>query len=452
MSFPKGFVWGAAAASYQIEGAAFEDGKGLSVWDKFTQWDGKVWRGQNGDVICDHYHRYVEDVALMKAMGLQAYRLSISWPRVLPEGTGKVNAPGLDFYDRLIDELLAAEITPYVTLFHWDYPYDLYCRGGWLNPYSSDWFADYTRVVANKLGDRVKHWMTLNEPVVFVAAGHWEGRHAPGLELPFEQVLQVSHNVLLSHGKSVQVLRSEVPDAQIGAAIVSDIGIPASDSAEDVEAARRFTFESEYQNLWRHSWWADPMLRGEYPEDAERLYGDLMPKIKPGDMETINQPLDFYGMNAYSGLYVRQGDDGEPEVVNLPTGFPVTVFHWPVAPEALYWGPRFLWERYGLPILITENGLSNTDWVATDGKVHDPQRIDFTRRYLRSYQKAAADGVEVNGYFHWSVMDNFEWAEGTKHRFGLIHVNYQTGKRTMKESAFWYRDVIASNGAILAED
>lgn len=452
MTFPDNFVWGAAAASYQIEGAAFEDGKGLSVWDKFTQWNGKVWHGQSGNVICDHYHRYVEDVALMKEMGLQAYRLSLSWPRILPDGTGQVNPAGLDFYDRLIDELLASEITPYVTLFHWDYPYELYCRGGWLNPASSDWFAEYTRVVAEKLGDRVKHWMTLNEPSVFVAVGHEEGRHAPGLKLPFDQILRMSHNVLLSHGKAVQVLRAASSDAQIGAAIVSKVGIPVSESTEDIEAARRFTFDVVAQDMWHHNWWSDPMLRGEYPADALALYGDLMPEIKSGDMETIHQPLDFYGMNVYNGIYIRQGANGQPEVQGQPDGFPITAFHWPVTPEALYWGPRFLWERYQLPIVITENGLSSLDWVATDGKVHDPQRIDFTRRYLRHYQKAAADGVALHGYFHWSVMDNFEWAEGTKHRFGLIHVDYQSGKRTIKDSGYWYRDLIASNGDSLAED
>ena len=449
MTFSDGFVWGAAAASYQIEGAAFEDGKGLSVWDTFSHWKGKVWNGQNGDVICDHYHRYLEDVALMKAIGLQAYRLSLSWPRILPEGTGAVNAAGLDFYDRLVDELLAAGIAPYVTLFHWDYPYELYCRGGWLNRASSDWFAEYTEVVAQKLGDRVKHWMTHNEPSVFVAVGHEEGRHAPGVKLSFDQILRMSHNVLLAHGKSVQALRAHVPDAQIGAAIVSKIGIPATDSGADIEAARRFMFEFKSQDMWHHNWWSDPMLKGEYPADAVALYGAMMPEIMPGDMETIQQPLDFYGMNVYNGLYVRAGEDGEPEVIPQPPGFPITAFHWPVTPEALYWGPRFIYERYGLPIVITENGLSNTDWVALDGKVHDPQRIDFMQRYLLQYRKAAADGVKLHGYFHWSVMDNFEWAEGTKHRFGLIHVDYTTGQRTLKDSAYWYSDVIKSNGALL---
>ncbi|MBN2470804.1 MAG: family 1 glycosylhydrolase, partial [Anaerolineae bacterium] len=382
--------------------------------------------------------------------GLQAYRLSLSWPRILPEGVGRVNAAGLGFYDRLVDELLAAGIDPYITLFHWDYPYELYCRGGWLNPDSSDWFAEYAAVVADKLGDRVKYWMTHNEPAVFVVVGHRDGRHAPGLKLSFNQILRMSHNVQLAHGKAVQALRARVPEAKIGAAIVSKIAMPATEQAADIEAARRFMFEFKGQDLWHHNWWSDPMLRGEYPADALALFDGLMPEIKAGDMETIHQPLDFYGVNIYNGAYVRAGADGEPEVLPQPMGFPITAFHWPVTPEALYWGPRFLWERYGLPIVITENGLANTDWVALDGKVHDPQRIDFTGRYLLNYQRAAADGVKLHGYFHWSVMDNFEWGEGTKHRFGLIHVDYETGRRTLKDSAYWYSNVIKSNGASLA--
>ncbi len=451
MAFPQGFVWGAAAASYQIEGAAFEDGKGPSVWDRFSHRKGKVFGGHTGDVACDHYHRYREDVALMKTIGLQAYRLSISWPRVLPEGTGRVNPAGLDFYDRLVDELLAAGIAPYVTLFHWDYPDALYCRGGWLNSESPDWFAEYTAVVTARLGDRVRYWMTLNEPAVFIVIGHMDGRHAPGDTLAFDQILRMAHHALLAHGKAVQVIRANVPGAQVGAAIVSKIGIPASPTDADIEAARQYTFNFQRHDLWHHNWWSDPMIRGEYPADALELFGDAMPTLGPHDMQTIHQPLDFYGVNIYNGEYVRRGPEGIPEVLPMPMGFPITAFYWPVTPEALYWGPRFLWERYRLPIVITENGLSNTDWISLDGKVHDPQRIDFTRRYLLQLRQAAADGVKLHGYFHWSIMDNFEWAEGMKQRFGLIYVDYQTQQRTLKDSAYWYREVIASNGATLDE-
>ncbi len=451
MTFPSDFVWGAAAASYQVEGAAREDGKGLSVWDKFSHTPGKVYEGNTGDVACDHYHRYKEDVALMRQIGLQAYRLSVSWPRVLPEGVGEVNPAGLGFYDRLIDELLAAGITPYVTLFHWDFPYALYCQGGWLNRRSSDWFADYTDVMVRALGDRVRHWMPLNEPSVFIQLGHQVGNHAPGDRLTFDQIVQMAHHTLVAQGKSTQIIRAAVGGAQVGSAHAGHVVMPATESEDDIAAAREAMLTVRERHLWYHSWWSDPVFRGEYPAEAVALFGADMPEIRTGDMETIHQPLDFYGMNIYNGEYVRRGKDGNVEVVPHPDGRPLTAFHWPVTPEALRWGPRFVWERYRRPVAITENGLANSDWVALDGKVHDPQRIDFTRRYLLNFRQAAEDGVQVAGYFHWSIMDNFEWAEGYKHRFGLIHVDYQTQKRTLKDSAYWYRDVIASNGATLTQ-
>jgi beta-glucosidase len=358
----------------------------------------------------------------------------------------------LDFYDRLIDELLAAGILPYVTLFHWDYPYELYCRGGWLNRDSADWFAEYTTTMVNLLGDRVKHWMTFNEPAVFIQNGHEYGSHAPGDRLEFDQILRMAHHVLLAHGKSVQVLRAALGSGgQIGAAMVSNIGIPATENEADIEAAQRYTFEINRRDIWYHSWWSDPMLLGSYPAEGVALFGRAMPSVAAGDMDIIHQPLDFYGVNIYNGQFVRQGPDGSPERLPALMGAPITAFHWPVTPDVLYWGPRFLWERYGLPVVITENGLSNTDWMSMDGRVHDPQRIDFTRRYLLNFQRAAADGVGVHGYFHWSIMDNFEWAEGMKHRFGLIYVDYQSQERILKDSAYWYRDVIASNGANLAD-
>ncbi|MFC1959225.1 GH1 family beta-glucosidase [Chloroflexota bacterium] len=452
MAFPEGFVWGAAAASYQLEGAAQADGKGLSVWDQFSHTPGKVYNGNTGDVACDHYHRYKEDVGLMKEIGLHAYRLSISWPRVIPAGTGAVNEAGLDFYDRLIDELLANQITPYVTLFHWDFPYDLYCRGSWLNRDSVDWFADYSTLMAERLGDRVKHWMPLNEPSVFVQLGYLIGEHAPGDKLAFNQVLQIAHHVLLAQGKSIQAIRAAASDTQVGAALAGAVMIPATESPEDIEAARQAMFTTYDKHIWLRHWWADPVFFGKYPEDGVAFFGEDMPEIQVGDMETIQQPLDFYGMNIYHGTYIKQGADGKPEMLSEPVGYPVTAFHWPVAPESLYWGPRFISERYNVPIMITENGLANTDWVSVDGKVHDPQRIDFTTRYLRNYGRAFDDGVDIRAYFHWSIMDNFEWAEGMKHRFGMIHVDYATLKRTLKDSAYWYKDVIVSNGATLTEE
>ena len=453
MGFPEDFVWGSATASYQVEGGAKADGKGPSVWDTFCRREGAVWSGQNGDVTCDHYHLWRRDVALMKEIGLKGYRFSISWPRVMPEGTGKVNEPGLAFYDRLVDELLAAGIAPYVTLFHWDYPYELYCRGGWLNPASSDWFADYTAAVVERLSDRARHWMTLNEPQCFIGLGHQTGEHAPGDKLRLAEVLRAGHNALLAHGKAVQAIRAGARSAPtIGYAPVGVVKMPASDGARDVEAARAATFSVTAKNCFNNTWWTEPVLNGHYPEDGLELFGTDAPRVADGDMETIRQPLDFFGVNIYHGEFVRAGEDGRAQVVPLPQGHGLTAYRWPVTPQALYWGPRFFYERYGLPVLVTENGMSGIDWVALDGQVHDPQRIDYTRRYLLELRRAAEAGVPVRGYFHWSLMDNFEWAQGFKERFGLVHVDFETLKRTPKDSAAWYSRVIAGNGAALDEE
>jgi beta-glucosidase len=450
MTFSKTFVWGAATASYQIEGAAREDGKGLSVWDVFCQKPLSIWNNQSGDIACDHYHRYKEDVSLMKQIGLHAYRLSVSWPRVIPEGTGAINPKGLEFYDKLIDELLAAGISPYITFFHWDYPYELYRRGGWLNKDSPDWFAEYVKVVVDKLSDRVKHWITFNEPQVFIDVGHRSGYHAPGDKLEFAQVLTAAHNVLLAHGKAVQVIRAHSKvESQAGLALVGIVRIPATESPEDVEAARQAMFSVRASNCWNNTWWAEPVFFGRYPEDGLALFGDDVPAIGDRDMKTICQPLDFFAVNIYSGRRTQAGQDGKPESIPPPVGQAMTTFQTPVMPEALYWGPRFFWERYNLPIIITENGMSNVDWVSLDGKVHDPQRIDYLNRYLLELKKAYKHGAQVLGYFQWSIMDNFEWREGYKERFGLIYVDFPTQKRILKDSAYWYKEVIASNGANL---
>lgn len=447
MSFPKDFVWGGAAASYQIEGAAVEAGKGPSVWDMFCRKPGAVWQGQTGEVACDHYHRYREDVALFRSLGLPAYRLSISWPRVLPSGVGDLNAQGLAFYDALVDELLAAGITPYVTLFHWDYPYELYCRGGWLNPDSPHWFAEYAEQVVHRLSDRVRHWITINEPQVFVGHGHQDGRHAPGDKLGLPQVLRVAHHVLLAHGRGVQAIRAAAKQPPVvGFAPCGAVKMPADPRPQDIEAARQSMFAVSSPDMWNFGWFCDPVFLKRYPEDGVALFGTAMPLIKPGDMDLIAQPLDFLGANIYTGAYTRTGEAGKPEDLPSPPGQALTGYLWPVTPEALYWGPRFLWERYRTPIMITENGMANVDWVARDGGVHDPQRIDFTTRYLQALKRVTEAGVPVKGYFHWSIMDNFEWAVGFQQRFGLVYVDYVTQKRTPKDSAYWYREVIATNG------
>lgn len=445
MDFPSNFVWGAAAAAYQIEGAAFADGKGLSVWDMLCRQPGKIFQAQSGEVACDHYHRFEEDVALMKQIGLQAYRLSISWPRVLPEGAGAINPKGLDFYDRLIDALLGAGIEPWVTLFHWDFPYALYLRGGWLNPESPRWFADYAQVIVDRLSDRVAHWMTLNEPQCFIGLGHLQGNHAPGLKMGLEEVLLAGHHVLLAHGRAVQIIRAgAVKPPSIGWAPVGLAGIPASTQPPDLDALRQHVYRANADGVWNNIWWGDPVVLGHYPEAGLQAYGPAVPKFTDEEMRTICQPLDFYGANIYGSPLIRAGADGKMVESPHSPGEAMTAYGWDVTPGSLYWGPKLLQERYHLPIVVTENGMSNTDWVGLDGCVHDPQRIDFLKRHLLQLRKAISEGIDVRGYFHWSIMDNFEWSQGYKQRFGLIHVDFVTQARTLKDSAFWYKKVIES--------
>ena len=450
--FPAGFAWGAATAAYQIEGAAREDGKGESVWDMLCRKPGAIFQGQNGDVACDHYHRWAEDVALMQKIGLKAYRLSISWPRVLPEGTGRGNAKGLEFYDRLIDGLLAAGVSPWVTLFHWDYPYELFCRGGWLNRDSIDWFAEYISLVVERLSDRVSNWMTFNEPQMFLALGHVAGVHAPGMKYSDAEMLRVCHHAFCAHGKGVQAMRAAARQPlRIGFAPAAFVKIPQNGNPDSVGLAREAMFAVTNRGHFNNAWYMDPVLLGRYPEDGLEQFHDVPLPIQAGDMELMHQPLDWLGANIYGGVTVfpRAGNAGDyPEKVELP-GHPMTMMGWHTVPESLYWGPRFLAERYKLPVVITENGMSGHDWLSADGAVHDPYRIEFTRQYLAALKRAVEDGVDVRGYFHWSLMDNFEWAEGYKQRFGFIHVDYATQKRTLKDSAYWYANVIKSNGVDL---
>lgn len=450
--FPKDFLWGAASSAYQIEGAARIDGKGPSNWDAFCRQPGRVFFDQHGEVACDHYGRMKEDVALMKSLAMKAYRFSVSWPRVMPEGTGAVNAAGLGFYDRLVDELLANGIEPWLTLFHWDFPHALHLRGGWMNPDSSKWFADYARVVVDRLSDRVTKWMTINEPQIYVGHGHLLGTHAPGYKLPLSEVLLVGHNTLLGHGRTVQVIRAHAKSKPtVGWAPCGRVDYPATESAVDIEAARRQMFRVHTKDAWSNTWWADPVCLGRYPEDGLKLFGAEAPTPAPGDMETIHQPLDFYGVNIYSGTKFRAGPDGVAQEVQFAQGHPQTAFGWFIVPESLYWGPRFLHERYKLPIYVTENGLACMDSPGPDGRVRDPQRIEFTRGYLTQFARAAQEGYG-KGYFHWSILDNFEWAEGYSKRFGLVYVDYETMNRIPKDSAYWYRDVIRSNGGTLMDE
>ena len=453
MSFPEDFTWGAAAAAYQIEGGWNAGGRGPSVWDTFSQTPGKVFENHTGNVACDHYHRWREDVELMRELGIGAYRLSLSWSRILPEGTGAVNETGLQFYSDLVDGLLEAGIQPWITLFHWDMPQALQGKGGFLNPDVADWFGHYATVVAQRLGDRVNHWMTINEPPVIVGLGYQEGVFAPGLKESFPNCLAAAHNLLKAHGRGVQALRANCQGPQqISIAHTAREPIPDTTSTADIDAARNRYFSCESERMWNLAWWADPIMFGHYPEEGLENFAQHLPKITDEDMATISEPIDYLAYNCYSGWKVRADENGKAE--DVPEGWGAgnargTLSWLNVAPEALYWAARWQTERYKLPIVFSENGFCNTDFVHLDGQVHDPQRIDFMQRYLRGLRDAMADGAPVAGYFYWSILDNFEWAEGYKDRFGLVHVNYQTQVRTPKDSFRWYRDLIANRAETL---
>ena len=449
MGFAKDFVWGAATSSYQIEGTGRDSGKGQNIWDVFTKEPGRVYEGHTGDIACDHYHRFREDVAYMKELGLKGYRFSIDWSRVLPEGTGKVNEKGIDFYNALIDELLEQGIEPYITLYHWELPYEIYKRGGWMNPEIVEWFGQYARLVAERFSDRVKYFFTLNEPQCFVGLGFLQGCHAPVVKAPLRDTFEMAHNALKAHGRAVQMLRAYgKQNVQIGYAPTSGMCYPEKETPKDIEAARKalFALPDDLSNwTWNVSWWSDPVILGKYPEEGMKKYEKYLPVITDEDMKLISQPIDFYGQNIYNGRCIRMGTDGRPEEVRRPAGFPKTATNWPVTPEALYWGPKFLYERYRKPIYITENGMACHDTVSQDGKVHDPNRIDFLARYLKNLKRAAEE-IDIRGYFQWSLMDNFEWDKGYAERFGIIYVDFETQERIWKDSAYWYRDLIRRNG------
>lgn len=443
MSFPKNFLWGAASAAHQIEGAYNEDGKGLGIWDALCE--GKVKHGENGNVACDHYHRYKEDVAIMKELGLKHYRLSISWPRILPNGTGKVNEKGLQFYKNLVNELVEAGIEPMVTLYHWNLPMALHEKGGWKNEQSPQWFEEYTKVVVEALSDKVKYWITFNEFQVFVGAGYVKGSHAPfESERDPISMVNIVKNLLLAHGKSVKSIRKYAKqEVKIGIAPTGVSYVPTDESTKAIEFARNMTFNPK-GDLFGNQWWGDPIVLGVFPEECWKGVGLAESPISEEELNEIHQPIDFYGFNVYQSMNYS---DKRNENSKRPTGMPISALDWAITPEVLYWSARFLYERYKLPLLIAENGMANTDFVMLDGKVHDPQRIDFMHRYLKNLKRAVEEGIPVLGYTYWSIMDNFEWAEGYDKRFGLVHVNYQTLERTIKDSGYWYSDVIKTNGA-----
>ncbi len=451
--FQKDFVWGVASSAYQIEGTDKEDGRGNCVWDAFAR-EGRVYGNQNADVACDHIHHYKEDFALMRLLGVKAYRFSLSWARILPEGTGRVNEKAIALYRDMLLEMKKNGITPYVTLFHWEYPQALQERGGWLNSDSVEWFAEYARVVAENFSDLAEYFFTLNEPQCFVGLGHLSGVHAPGLKLEPEKVFRIAHNALKAHGRAVQELRKHAKQPiKIGYAPTCGVAYPYTESPEDIEAARKvyFGFDQPIENwTWNVAWFNDPVFLGKYPEEGIKKYAEYLPEITQEDMELIHQPLDFMGQNIYNGYWIRAGKDGNPEYVDRPAGFPKTATNWPVTPECLYWGVRFLYERYHLPIYITENGMACHDQISADGRVHDSNRIDFLDKYLSALQRASEEGIGIQGYFLWTFLDNFEWDKGYNERFGLVYVDYATQKRIVKDSAYWYQKVMETNGRILS--
>lgn len=441
------FTWGASTSAYQIEGAHDADGKGPSIWDEFCKIEGKILHNDNGEISCNHYKHFAEDVSLMQEIGLQSYRFSISWPRVLPMGIGSINQTGLDFYDKLVDCLMDAGICPLITLYHWDYPLALQNTGGWLNPSSPHWFADYVKIIVEKLSDRVRSWITFNEPQVFINEGYFNASHAPGLELNLKDTLQAAHHVLLAHGLGTQVIRqySKIK-AQVGWAPAGKTYLPATDSPEDIAAAHAMTFEVPKRDLFNDSWWSDPVVFGHYPESGIRRYGSEMISYNSNDFQTICQPLDFLALNLYFGVSkIKAGNNG-PEEIRYDGNIPRSMMDWPITPEVLYWSPKWNHERYKLPIVISENGIATMDWVQKDGGIHDPQRIDFYEAYLKELKRAVSEGVNITGFYAWSLLDNFEWSEGFRQRFGLIHVDMKNGKRTLKDSAYWYKELISRKG------
>lgn len=442
--FPDDFLWGAATSAYQIEGSPLADGAGTSIWHRFSHSPGRTHEGQTGDVACEHYRRYAEDVEIMSELGLQAYRFSLSWGRILPTGRGEVNDAGLGFYHRLIDALLEKGIQPCPTLYHWDLPDALSDVGGWLNRDIADWFGEYARVVLRAFGDRVPMWMTINEPWVVADAGYLHGVHAPGHSSPFEAPL-ATHNLLRAHGRAVEVCRSEA-HGKIGLVVNLGPQHPATDSPEDVAAAGRADAYLNRQYL-------DPIFEGRYPEEMHEIFGEAWPESPQEDFRLIQEPMDFLAVNYYSRLVVRH-DEKAPPVRASPvhqSGSRYTEMGWEVYPRGLTETLCRLMEQYGdIPIYITENGAAIDDPSKVEGDlVDDPERVDYLHQHLRAAHEALRRGVDLRGYFVWSLLDNFEWSLGYSKRFGLIHVDYETQKRTPKSSAHFYRDVIRSRGELL---
>lgn len=455
--FDKNFLWGTASSSYQIEGAFTEDGKGLSIWDTFSNKPGNIAHDENGNKACDHYHRYREDISLMKNLGIQAYRFSISWSRIFPDGIvndsdGNIryNKAGLDFYDKIVNFCLENNIKPFITIYHWDLPQALEDKGGWLNRETAFVFADYAEFICKHFSDRVTNIATINEPQIISGLGYMLGLHAPGKKLDTVSVLSVIHHLALAHGLAVTKMRAVAKQpVKIGFSSTGGLCYPSKECDEDIDAARAECFNIVKGNMtFNHTIFCDMTCLGRYPDIAgtelhlepglEKIgHYEELPFVKKGDIELIHQPIDYLGINVYNGHEINAAG-----YINKKPGSPRTALGWPVTPGVMNYGIRYLYERYNLPIYIFEDGLACNDIISLDGKVHDSNRIDFLTRYLTDLEKAYKAGVPILGYFHWSFTDNFEWHSGYDPRFGLVFVDYETQQRIPKDSAYWYSDLI----------
>jgi beta-glucosidase len=438
--FGKDFVWSVASASYQVEGATSEDGRGESIWDRYCSIPGNILNGENGNIACDHYHRYKQDIALMKEIGVNGYRFSISWPRIIPEGTGVINKKGIGFYEDLIDELIKNGIEPYVTLYHWDLPQALQDQGGWANPAIVDAFLEYAKIVMNRFNGKVKHWITLNEPYCVAFLGNYVGRQAPGIT-DFSTALRVAYFEYVAHGKVVSWFRENNISGEIGIALNLMGRLPYSDSQENIEAAKR---ADGYLNRW----FIEPIMFGRYPQDMIEWYqqkGVVLPPFDEQEIALMNQQLDFIGLNYYNDFHVVEDKSAWPidfSIKNRPF-VPVNSRQWPITEGGLFDMLMRMKNEYGVDrILITENGTSTIDTISVDGAVHDSERVDYLARHVAVMRKAIANGVNLIGYNVWSITDNFEWSFGYDSRFGLVYIDYATQKRILKDSGKWYRDLI----------
>lgn len=446
-TFPKDFLWGAASSAYQIEGYSLADGGGASVWDVFSHTPGKILYEDTGDIACDAYHRYAEDIALLKELGAKAYRFSTSWARVDPNADGNWNEQGLAYYDKVVDLCLESGIEPYMTLYHWELPQAAEDRGGWQAEDTAQAFGRFAGMMAAHFKGRVRHYFTLNEPQCTTGLSYDTGVYAPGLKLDLPGIFLVHVNQLIAHGLSQRAIKEADPDAIVGIASTGRLCYPAQETPENIQAARDATFAvSDTDWTFTHHWLLDPICLGCFPDCAGTRLEALVQSVTPEQMEIIHTVPDILGYNIYNGHAVRASEKGFEYVPKYP-GFPRTALKWPVTPEVLDWGVRFLQERYGLPGYITENGLSCNDRIYLDGKVHDLERIDFLARYLGALRHAIENGADIRGYFQWSLTDNFEWSCGYGERFGLIYIDFPSGQRIPKDSFRWYQNVIRTGSA-----